>query len=334
MHRDSVLVSRIGALALAVAALWGSVALAQTQPAAAPAPKPGARTYTQTKTAWGHPDLQGFWTNTTTTPLERPDDLVGKDVLTDQERAKRNAEVAERVSFDRRSAGNVGAYNEFWMERGALNNRTSLVVDPPSGKIPSFTTEGKARADALLAARKAHPADSWTDRAAYDRCISRGIPGAMMPGFYNHNYQILQTPTHVAIVVEMIHDARIIPIDGRAQTPSEIKQWLGRSRGHWEGNTLVIETRNVTDKAFEPGGAAMYAVGGDVTLTERFTRTGPDTIDYQFTVDAPKIYTRPWTVLTPMLKIEGPIYEYACHEGNYAIKNILSAARAEESGGK
>ncbi|MBM3769910.1 MAG: hypothetical protein FJW27_01205 [Acidimicrobiia bacterium] len=219
------------------------------------------------------------------------------------------------------------------MERGALNNRTSLIIDPPDGKFPAMTPAGKARLDAQTARRKDHPADSWLDRSAYDRCITRGVPGVMMPGFYNHNYQILQTQTHVVLVAEMIHDARIIPIDGRPHLPSTIQQWLGDSRGRWEGDTLVVETRNVNDKAFDPGGA-LFAVGASVRLTERFRRTGPDTIDYQFTVDAPEVYTRPWTASTPMQRIDGAIFEYACHEGNHAMPNILSAERANERDGK
>ena len=320
------------AVAVVLMATLASPALGQTRTGGPRATQAGSTKASPPRTPWGHPDLQGVWTNTTTTPLERPADLADKPVLTAAERNKRNADVAERVSFDRTAAGNVGAYNEFWMERGALNDRTSLIVDPPDGKLPALTPTGKARVDALNARRRDHPADTWLDRSAYDRCITRGVPGVMMPGFYNHNYQILQTPTHVVLIAEMIHDARIVPIDGRPRLPGTIRQWLGDSRGHWEGDTLVIETRNVNDKAFDPGGA-LFAVGESVTMTERFRRTGPDTIDYQFTVDAPAVYSRPWTAATPMLKIDGKIYEYACHEGNYAMQNILSAERAAESKG-
>jgi hypothetical protein len=287
------------------------------------------------RTSWGHPDLQGYWTNTTTTPLERPDDLKDKATLTAEEFKKRDAEVAARVSFDRPSRqGDPGAYNEFWMERGRLNLRTSMIIDPPDGKMPPFTPEGQKRFDALAASRKARPADSYLDRSAYDRCITRGIPGLMMPGFYNHNYHILQTPTHVVIQVEMIHDARIIPIDGRPRLPGSLKQWLGDSRGRWEGETLVVETINVSDAVFErPQGIVAFGTGSDMKLIERFRRTDAETIDYEFTVHSPNVYTRPISLSLPMSRIDGPIYEYACHEGNYAMPNILSAARAAERTG-
>ena len=281
------------------------------------------------RTPWGHPDLQGVWTNSTTTPLERPADLADKAVLTEEERRVRDAEVASRVSFDRAgSLPGVGAYNEFWMERGALNHRTSLVIDPPDGKIPAMTAAGQTRASALAAARKANPAESYETLSAYDRCISRSLPGAMLPGFYNHNYQIVQTRDYVVILVEMIHDVRIVPLDGRPHTSAAIRSWLGDSRGRWEGDTLVIETRNVNDKVFERG--VLFGIGSDLQLTERFRRIGADGMDYQFTVNAPGVYTRPWTAATPMARIDGPIYEYACHEGNYSVPNILKGARAQE----
>jgi len=281
------------------------------------------------RTPWGHPDLQGVWTNSTTTPLERPADLAEKAVLTEEERRVRDAEVASRVSFDRASSlPGVGAYNEFWMERGALNHRTSLVIDPPDGKIPAMTAAGQARASALAADRKAKRDESYETLTAYDRCISRSLPGAMLPGFYNHNYQIVQTRDYVVIVVEMIHDARIVPLDGRPHVNAAVRSWLGDSRGRWEGDTLVIDTKNVNDKVFERG--VLFGVGSDLVLTERFRRTGANAIDYEFTVNAPSVFTRPWTVATPMARIDGSIFEYACHEGNYSVPNILKGARAQE----
>jgi hypothetical protein len=300
----------------------------QAPPAAAAAPAEAQ----VPRTPWGHPDLQGYWTNTTTTPLERPDDLKGTQVLTAEELEKRDAEVAARVSFDRPSRqGDPGAYNEFWMERGRLNPRTSLVVDPPDGRVPPLTPDGQRRFDALTASRKVSPADSWLDRSAYDRCITRGMPGLMMPGFYNHNYHILQTPTHVVVHVEMIHDARIIPIDGRPHLPSGLELWLGDSRGRWEGDTLVVETRNVNDAVWErPQSVVALGVGRELRLVERFRRIDANTLDYQFTIDSPTVYTKPWTVSTPMDRIEGPLFEYACHEGNHGLTGILGGARAEE----
>ena len=281
------------------------------------------------RTPWGQPDLQGVWTNSTTTPLERPADLADKAVLTDEERRLRDAKVASQVSFDRAGAlPGVGAYNEFWMERGALNHRTSLVIDPPDGKIPALTAAGQARASALAADRKDHRDESFETLTAYDRWISRSLPGAMLPGFYNHNYQIVQTRDYVVILVEMIHDARIVPLNGRPHANAAIRSWLGDSRGRWEGDTLVIDTTNVNDKVFERG--VLFGVGGDVQLTERFRRTGANSMDYEFTVNAPTAFTRPWTVAAPMAKIDGSIYEYACHEGNYSVPNILKGARAQE----
>ena len=216
----------------------------------------------------------------------------------------------------------------FGTERGTLGNRTSLIIDPPDGRIPPLTPEAQKRWDGQLAARKLHPADSWLDRSSYDRCISRGIPGAMLPGFYNHNYQIVQARGYVAILVEMIHDTRVIPLDGRSHLDASVGQWLGNPVGHWDGETLVIETTNFNDKVFERGAA--WGFGADVRVTERFRRLDADHLDYQFTIDGPKTFTRPWTVSTPMIKIAGPVLEYACHEGNYALPGILGGARADE----
>ena len=297
-----------------------------------------ARRWVLTRTPWGDPDLQGYWTNTTTTPLQRPAELKDKAILTDEELAARDKLVQARANQDAApSAGNPGTYNEFWYERGRLSHRTSLIVDTPDGRLPALTEAAQQRAAADRRGRG--PADSWTDRSAYERCITRGLPGAMLPGFYNHNYHILQTPNHVVIHVEMIHDARIIPVTpirrgagaaaGSASLPSTIRQWLGSSRGHWEKDTLVVETTNFNDKVREQGLIA-FSTGEHLTLVERFTRTAEDTIDYAFTVSDPTFYVRPWTASVPMAKFEGPIFEYACHEGNHGLAGILSGARAEE----
>jgi hypothetical protein len=318
-------------LVFALAAALSAPVNGQAQP---PKARPRAAKAPPARTAWGTPDLQGTWTNTTTTPFERPDDLAGKAVLTEAERESRNTETAKRLSFDNPDvAGSPGAYNEFWMDRGRLTHQTSLVIEPADGKIPAMTEAGKQRVAVLAASRKAHPADSWEDRSAYDRCITRGIPGAMVPGFYNHNYQIFQTKDYVAILVEMIHEARIIPLDGRPFLNDGIRQWTGNSRGHWEGDTLVVETRNLTDKVFEARPGVAFSSGGNLRLIERFKRIDADTLDYQFTVNDPTVYTAPWTVSTPMARLDAPIFEYACHEGNYAMPGILSAARSEEKGG-
>ena len=291
----------------------------------------GSGTWTAPRTPWGDPDLQGVWSNTTTTPMERPSELAGKALLTTEERAELDAEAARNI--DRPPPpGSTGAYNNFWFERGIRTNQTSWVVDPPNGRLPPVTPRAQKQADDLSAVRDApfYPT-TWEDVNIYERCITRGIPGTMMPGFYNHNYLILQTPDYVVLRAEMIHDTRIIPIDGRAHLSPDIQQWLGDSRGRWEGDTLVVETTNVTDKVFERRFShTVYGTGEYMHLIERFTRIDADTIDYQFTVTDPTTFTRPWTVATPMAAIEGPIFEYACHEGNYAIVNMLSGARANE----
>lgn len=321
---------------LVVCALWIAGQPVAGQNAGAPPAQPAggggkdAATAVAPRTPWGDPNLQGLWTNTTTTPLERLPEAGDKDVLTDEERERLSQQVQERIDQDKpRPTGTVVPYNEFWYERGTLNNRTSLIVDPPDGKLPPFTPEAQKRWDTVMAMRREGRADTWLDRSAYDRCISRGIPGAMMPGFYNHNYQIMQAPGYVAILVEMIHDARIIPLDGRPHIGASVRQWLGDSRGHWEGSTLVVETTNLNDHVFERGAA--YGFGRNVKMIERFTRVDANTIDYQFTIDDPTTFTTPWTVSTPMVTTEGPIYEYACHEGNYAMEGILKGARVAEA---
>tara|TARA_B100001123_G_scaffold444863_1_gene594827 strand:- start:1786 stop:2736 length:951 start_codon:yes stop_codon:yes gene_type:complete len=286
------------------------------------------------KTPWGHPDLQGIWTNTTTTPLERPDDLAGKEVLTEEERAIRNPEVG--ISDERPSGDPVGFYNDYWLEQGVLSKQTSLIVDPPDGKLPETTEAEKdlqsrrTSSYSSIAGGNELRFDSWADFNAYDRCISRGMPGAMTPGFYNHNYQIFQTADHVVIMVEMIHDARIIPLDGRAHVDAEVRQWMGDSRGRWDGDTLVIETKNFNNKIQQRTGTVS---GGDsnLHLIERFTRVDADTLDYQVTVMDPTIWTEKWTVSMPMSSLEGSLFEYACHEGNYFLQNALRGSRAAES---
>ena len=289
------------------------------------------RTGSPPRTAWGHPDLQGLWTNTTTTPLERPDDLAGKEVLSSEEWAARNA--VSGLSDDR-PLDSVGFYNDYWLEQGQLNQRTSLIIDPPSGKLPALTPAEEQRVAAQRQYRIENPPDApgiWTDLSAYDRCITRGMPGAMMPGFYNHNYHILQTPDYVVIRVEIIHDARIIPLDGRPHLRPTVRHWLGDSRGRWEGDTLVVETTNFNDQVNDRAPYnTVFGTGGDLRLIERFTRVAPDAIDYQFTVHDPSSFTAPWTASLPMTALGGDLFEYACHEGNYSIANMLRGARMKE----
>ena len=282
-------------------------------------------------TPWGHPDLQGTWSNASTTPLERPADLAGQEVLTDEERAAR-APLA-RLSDDRPVGDPVGFYNDYWLEQGDLSTRTSLIVEPADGKLP----EASAAEQQMQATRMSSGSaiaglrfSSWEDFNALDRCITRGMPGAMLPGvFYNHNYLIAQTPDYVAIAIEMVHDVRIIPLQEHAAPAAGIRQWLGASRGRWEGNTLVVETAGFTDKVKQRGGTVLGGGRGG-RLVERFTRVSADTIDYRVTVTDPTIWAGPWTAAAPMTSMDGELYEYACHEGNYAIPNALRGSRMAE----
>jgi len=294
----------------------------------------GGNSWEPARTPWGDPDLQGIWTNTTTTPLQRPDDLGDQVLLTDEERAARD-EAGDRArearGVDREVAaqtGETGSYNNFWVERGFRLARTALIVDPPNGQLPPLTPKEAMRRAGSEDYRNRDP-DGPEDRNLYERCISRGMPGAMMPGFYNHNYQILQTPGYVVILVEMIHDVRIIPLDGRPHANQEIRQWLGDSRGRWDGDTLVVETTNFTNVS----GRALTVFGGSETthLVERFTRVDEGTIDYQFTLTDPTEYAQPWTAAIPMTNLEGVLFEYACHEGNYGLENILAGARTADA---
>ena len=328
MHRR-VLVSVSGVAVLASVVLAGVVpATAQTS---------------GTRTAWGQPDLQGIWDFRTITPLERPEALGDKAFLTEeeaanleQERVNRNAELllraAERTTaanqVDRRDDGSPGFYNNFWLDSGTSTvgtRRTSLVVDPPDGRIPALTESGQRTADARRAYREEHPADTWLDRSAYDRCIlgfNAGPPIA--PGGYNQNLQVLQTPDHVVLLTEMVHTTRVVPLDGRAPLGDDVRQWSGDSRGHWEGETLVVETTNFNDARGWRGTTE------NMTLVERFTRVDADTLEYEFTVNDPETWTSPWTVSIPMRRTDVPMFEYACHEGNYSMPGILAGERVAE----
>jgi hypothetical protein len=295
------------------------------------------KTWTPPRTPYGDPDLQGLWTNATGTPFERPGELSGKQVLTEEEAAEYEQRALETRDADRRDATGTAAdvdlaYNQFWYDRGTKvipTRRTSLVVDPPDGRVPRLTQEAQARADARLAARRRSPADGPEDRSLAERCILWPTAGPpMIPSGYNNNYQILQTPDYVVILIEMIHDVRIIPLHGRPHAPQSVRQWMGDSRGRWEGDTLVVDTTNFTSKTNFRGS------GENLHLIERFTRVDPDTLNYEFTVEDPASFTRSWTAAIPMVTTEGPIFEYACHEGNYGMANLLSGARAEEKKNK
>jgi hypothetical protein len=322
-------------LAPVIALLSVAPAQAQLTTVAAKANATSAKTWTPPRTPDGHPDLQGIWTNSTMTPLERPRELGDKAVFTEQEAAERERKMLSDLSTDRRDGPpevDVNrSYNELWRERGGLLLRTSLIVDPPNGRLPPLTPEAQKRAQARAEDRRRRgpdPADSWEDRNLAERCITRGAP--KLPGGYNNNFQIIQTASYVAIMQEMIHETRIIPLDGRPHLDKSVRLWMGDSRGHWEGSTLVVETTNYNDKIVSESFNCCPNAESGLHVVERFTRTGPDQIDYQYTVDDPATYSRPWTASVPMTRSEGPLFEYACHEGNYAMVDMLSGARAKE----
>ena len=290
---------------------------------------PAAKVWTAPRTADGHPDLEGIWTNATLTPLERPRDLAGKEFLTEQEAAAREKRLLEELSTDRRDGGaeaDVGrSYNELWRERGKVLQRTSLIIDPPDGKIPPLTDAARQRTSGALRAFTRY--DSVKDRPLSERCIigfgsTSGPP--MLPVLYNNNYEIVQTPNAVMILVEMVHDIRVIRINGTHQ-PTGVRQLLGDSIGHWEGDTLVADTTNFTDKTRFRGSSE------NLHVIERFRRVDSHTILYRATVDDPATFTKPWTLEYPFLATAGPVYEYACHEGNYAMPDILGGARKLET---
>ena len=287
------------------------------------------------RTAWGQPDLQGVWDFRSITPLQRPERLENQEFLTEEEAAEleqaavaRDAAAWDREARRTEAGGNVGAYNNFWMDRGQKavgTRRTSLIVDPPNGRMPEQTTAAQQRAGVRRDYRREHPADGPEDFSNGVRCIlgfNAGPP--FTPSAYNNNMQLFQTPDHVVVVTEMVHTARIIPLDGSPHLPSNVQQWSGDSRGHWEGETLVVETTNHTDKTRWRGSTP------DMRLVERFTRVDAETLLYEFTVTDPTVWTSPWTAAVPLVLNPEPMFEYACHEGNYSMGVMLAGTREEE----
>ncbi len=288
------------------------------------------------KTAWGAPDLQGVWDFRTITPLQRPEDLGDKAFLTAEEAVQREQAAVERAielwnqeARRTEAGGNVGGYNNFWMDQGTRvvgTRRTSLIIDPPNGRMPESTEAGQARAAAGRGSFSDQLPASYTDLSNADRCLmgfNAGPP--MTPGGYNQNVQIFQTPNHLVLMTEMVHTVRSVPLDGRSAVDDErLAQWSGNSRGHWEGDTLVVETTNFdTDRNWRGSSTGMR-------LVERFTRVDETTLEYEYTVDDPNTWTEPWTVNLPMTLNELPMFEYACHEGNYSMDAMLGGARADE----
>lgn len=320
----------------------------QTVTAQSERAKPGTaeETWNPARTGDGQPDLQGVWNYSNQVPLERParfarEFLTDEDIAAEKKRAEAYLQGRNRVE---------SREYEFrvWHDRGtvAATRQTSLIVDPPNGQLPALTPEAQKR-EAVFAAKEAKMraqdsyADSWLDRNLWERCITTrgGLP--KFPGNYNNHVQIFQTPNHVALHYEQIHEARIVPMDGRPRLDKKITQWLGNSRGRWEGNTLVIETANFSDKTEgqpygpsfrEPGQQNIRASGATLHLIERFTRVAPDMLMYEFTVNDPTTWTRAWTARYPMTKTQDRLYEYACHEGNYSMAVGLSGSRAQEGG--
>ena len=327
----SVLAAVIAFVALALVPVAGQSKTAAT------ATKAGG--WTAPRTPWGAPDLQGVWDYRTITPLQRPDSLAGKRVLTDEEAAaferdenrRQNRDLVDREKGNEQypplGEGGVGGvvvpYNEFWYDRGSKvigSKRTSLIVDPPDGRVPASTQQrgmgrrgGGGRADS-----PANPEELGLG----NRCVARDLP--RVPGAYNNNVQIVQAPGYVVFIHEMAHDTRVVPLDGRPHLPPTMRQWMGDARGRWEGNTLVVDTTNFTGKTNFQGS------GENLHLVERFKLVDAKTLSYEFTVDDATTWTRPWTVEFPMLKSPDRMYEYACHEGNYALVDILAGARADD----
>jgi hypothetical protein len=313
------------ALAASIAMSAGTLGTEQ-QPTAVKRVSPP---WTQPKTPWGEPDLQGVWTsdNNFSVPLERPADVADKTMLEGADlenalraRAKMIAAIAD--------GGVVGAGPSHWYENlTARSRRSSLIIDPPNGRLPALTDEAHRRAaDAADARRGRGPADSWEDRNLWDRCITVGLPSVMFPTGYNNNVEIMQVPGYVTVTHEMMHDTRVIPLDGRPHLSPRIRQYMGDSRGRWDGRTLVIDVTN-----FHPN-TNYRGSGSTLHLIERYTRTTKDALRYEVTIDDPHTFERPWTAVLDLAP-QGRMFEYACHEGNLGLANILRAARTEERRG-
>jgi hypothetical protein len=277
----------------------------------------------------GRPDLQGTWDLRTATPLERRKEFAGKEFFTPEEAAAFERGERERI------AGAIAVHAPGWLDYGAKllpDLRTSLIVEPADGRIPAQTAAAQERAAARAATRRANGLDGPEAFSAQERCLIFGAGPPLLPGPYNNNVQIVQTSDAVLIYSEMIHDARIVPLDGRVRRPAAMRSWLGESRGRWDGDTLVVETTNFRTEALFRGNAEVAFRGWDehLRVTERFTRTGAGTLGYEFTVDNPAAFTRPWTARLQMSRSQEMVFEYACHEGNYGLVNMLRAARYDD----
>ena len=287
------------------------------------------------RTPWGDPDLSGLWTNATLTVLQRPPELAGKEFFTAEEAAQFEKTRIEQTNADRPSRpGDVGAYNDVYFERGkgVKSRRTSLIIEPKDGRIPPFLPDAQRRVEARQMEEAARPADGPESRWLTESCLLFGSTVPMLPEPYNNNYSIFQTPGYVTILVEMNHDVRVIPLDGRPHLSKRIQQWMGDSRGRWDGNTLVVETTNLkfNDKSRFGVGFLGGLSDENLRIVERFTRDDANTLTYQATIEDPTIFSRSWTVEQSMDRTKGPLFEVACHEGNYGMGFILAGHRAEE----
>jgi len=287
------------------------------------------------RTGWGQPNLQGVWDFRSLTPMQRPRELGEQEVFTSEEAAAFSEDAIRRRSRDsdtsdraaRVAQGDIIPYNDFWFDEGTsvTTNRTSLIVDPRDGRMPALTPAGQRRAEARREYAREHVSETWEDLSTGVRCIQGFNAGPpFTPSAYNNNMQLFQTPDHVVIVTEMVHTARIVPLDGRPPLDPDVHQWSGDSRGYWEGDTLVIETRNFDDKRRWRGTTE------SMRLVERLTRVDAETLVYEFTVIDPETWTSSWTASVPLVLNPEPMYEYACHEGNYSMPGMLGGQRAEE----
>ena len=337
--------SAAAVIALSAAALFGQ--------------SPLGKPYAVPRTPWGDPDLQGMWPGNISAPLQRPANLGDRATLTDDEFAQREAQAKAQAAADsqqfiaaprgggpgapagRGRGGGIGP-PDHWLERGAPIRQTSLIVDPPNGRLPALAAGVEARRTQARGGRGLPgewrgTADSYDDLNIYYRCITRGLLGSVIPVIYGNGNEIVQAPGYVVFRNEMIHESRVIPLDGRPHVRSSIRMYMGDSRGRWEGDTLVVETTNFTDRtAIGSNGAGYPGDPGYHSLVlrtvERFTRTSDNLLVYEATVDDPQTWVRPWTLRMPLMRGSDPhLFEYACHEGNYAMRNILSAARTEDT---
>jgi len=297
-----------------------------------------AKTYTPPRTAWGEPDLQGLYTNKTITQLERPAQFAGEAELTDEQIAELEGRAATRSVDNGRNKGTEAdvssAYNEFWWDRGkkVTTKRSSLIIDPPDGRVPALTADAQRRQAEEYkqpifrgGGANGRSSDWTTDRSLFERCITRGLPGAMSPSAYNNTYRIVQSPGYVAIQIEMLGGTRVIPTSGGAHVGSKLREYMGDSRGHWDGNTLVVETTNFSNRTLYRGSSE------NMTLLERFTIVEPHVLNYEFTIVDPTTFVKPWTASIPYIRTTDQLFEYACHEGNYGMEGILQGARVEEA---